>query len=117
MSTRPEAGSPDELVWLRGFEEGRNYVFQIHNEFLNGPYFQVQKEVHGLREENARLREALEAVASYYGKTNLHSCCVDRTCRPIWEYGQVVDHCAFRFGVNRGFNECAGIARAALEKK
>lgn len=62
MSTRPEAGSPDELAWLRGFEEGRNYVFQIHNEFLNGPYFQVQKEVHGLREENTRLREALIAI-------------------------------------------------------
>ena len=38
MSTKPEAGSPDELAWLRGFEEARNH-------FLD---------------ENARLRDALE---------------------------------------------------------
>jgi hypothetical protein len=37
MSTRPDAGSPDELVWLRGFEEARNHFLA----------------------ENKRLREAL----------------------------------------------------------
>lgn len=41
MSTRPEAGSPDELMWLRGFEEARN-------QFLA---------------ENKRLREALKIYA------------------------------------------------------
>lgn len=66
MSTKPEVGSPDELAWLRGFEEGRNHVFQIHNEFLNGPYFQVQKEVHGLREENARMREGLFKIIDQF---------------------------------------------------
>lgn len=38
MSTKPEAGSPDELAWLRGFEEARNHFLA----------------------ENARLREELE---------------------------------------------------------
>lgn len=38
MSTKPEAGSPDELAWLRGFEEARNHFLA----------------------ENARLRDALE---------------------------------------------------------
>jgi len=42
MSTRPEAGSPDELVWLRGFEEARN-------RFLA---------------ENTRLREALRKITN-----------------------------------------------------
>ena len=37
MSTKPEAGSPDELMWLRGYEEARNHFLA----------------------ENARLREAL----------------------------------------------------------
>lgn len=68
-----------------------------------------------LAAENARLREALEGVARYQGMTNLHDCCVDKTCTPIFEDGELVGHCAFGFGVNRGFNECAGIARAALE--
>ena len=40
MSTRPEIGSPDELAWLRGFEEARNHFLA----------------------ENARLREALERI-------------------------------------------------------
>lgn len=33
MSTRPEPGSPDELVWLRGFEEARNH-FLVENKQL-----------------------------------------------------------------------------------
>ncbi len=41
MSTKPEPGSPDELVWLRGFEEARN-------RFLV---------------ENKRLRDALHYIA------------------------------------------------------
>lgn len=40
MSTKPKAGSPDELVWLRGFEEARNHFLV----------------------ENVRLREALKRI-------------------------------------------------------
>lgn len=38
MSTRPEAGSSDELVWLRGFEEARNQFLaenKLFREALN----------------------------------------------------------------------------------
>lgn len=49
MSTRPETGSPDELVWLRGFEDARN-------QFLA---------------ENKRFREALEILAA----ENSGTCC------------------------------------------
>lgn len=33
MSTRPETGSPDELVWLRGFEEARNQFLAENKRF------------------------------------------------------------------------------------
>jgi hypothetical protein len=43
-------------------------VWEIHNEFLNNKYTSTQKETHQLREENARLREALENIMrSNYG--------------------------------------------------
>lgn len=67
-----------------------------------------------LRLENLGLRSALEQISGYYNMTKLHDCCVEKTCTPIFEGGKKVGHCAFGFGVNRGFNECAGIARAAL---
>lgn len=94
------------------------YSCGTHDEFQSECMpCEMAKDFQALKAENARLREALEGVARYQGMTNLHDCCVDKTCTPIFEDGELVGHCAFAFGVNRGFNECAGIARAALEGK
>jgi hypothetical protein len=71
--------------------------------------------VDDLKAENARLREALEEIAKREGMTQLHDCCVDRSCVPVFFDSEKVGHCLFQYGVNRGFNECASDARAALE--
>jgi hypothetical protein len=70
-----------------------------------------------LEAENGRLRQALQEIANREGMTQLHDCCADRSCVPVFFDAEQVAHCLFQFGVNRGFNECASDARAALEGK
>lgn len=106
MSTRPEIGSPDELAWLRGYEEARNH-FLAENERLNRelvevivehPCYKLSKE---LEAENARLREALGEIAiNYVIEGDCNSC----------DFGPSMssehsEECTYR------------IARAALEGK
>lgn len=68
MSTKPEAGSPDELPWLRGFEEARNHFLAKNAEdmkmFLSEHDENVRLHFENvdLKEQNARLREALESL-------------------------------------------------------
>jgi len=76
MSTRPEAGSPEELPWLRGFEEARNHFLEEIKKlevkiaslekdekmFLNEHDENVRLHFENveLKEENTRLREVLK---------------------------------------------------------
>lgn len=96
-----EGYRPDRGSFKSGFFAGVEYkkeeierVWQIHNDFLNGPYTEAQKEVHQLREdvlaehqaavdmfgkydaakdENARLREALEWIATDFEAMSLYA--------------------------------------------
>lgn len=60
------------------------------------------------------MREALKEIHSLKGMTNLGDCCVDKACAPAFQNGKRVGHCQFSYGVNRGFNTCAGEASEAL---
>jgi hypothetical protein len=64
------------------------------------------------REE--KLVDALKNIKGQEGMTNIGSCCVDKSCHPYYSDGEKLSHCAFGFGVNRGFNSCAAEAEQAL---
>jgi hypothetical protein len=83
----------------------------------NESFEKFKSDLERLRVENARLREALELIAKREGMTQLHDCCVDRSCVPVFFDAEKVANCLFQYGVNRGFNECASDARAALREK
>lgn len=93
MSTRPEAGSPDELIWLRGFEEARNYFLK----------------------ENTRLRNALE----FYADTKEKYDCFTRFDEDfVYIDESDIEKIPFKHGDQYGFIPYYGKkARAALEGK
>lgn len=58
---------------------------------------------------------ALKTIAETDGMTQLHSCCVNKTCEPAYDDdGEKVSHCLFQYGVSRGYNENASLAKDAL---
>lgn len=64
------------------------------------------------RAKCAVLVEMLEEISKKEGMTLLHDCCVNNSCREV--PGEA--RCTHQLGVNRGFNECANMARTALAK-
>lgn len=64
----------------------------------------------------SKLREALKNIKGYSGQTNLGRCCVEKSCAPVFENGEKVAYCAFQYGVNRGYESCAGEAAFALQE-
>lgn len=60
------------------------------------------------------LVEALKSIAEKKNMTMLGDCCVEKTCRPAYDRAGQDMGCTHRYGVNRGYAECAGEALAAL---
>lgn len=70
MSTRPEIGSPDELAWLRGYEEARNH-FLAENELLNKDLVRMMKEHSDKTLSNMQYVKHLQKEIEKYEKENV----------------------------------------------
>lgn len=58
--------------------------------------------------------KALRDIAEKDGMTMFAECCVENDCRPEYRDGKQVAACTHQSGVNRGYGECARIAKEAL---
>jgi hypothetical protein len=112
-----------ELTAIRGELEQVKTERDLLNDqgvqrFLHkGPeWLKLEEERDSLQERLAVAVGALTEIADREGMTNLGSCCVDKICQEVWDDGEKIAHCAFSFGVNRGFNTSAADAREALAK-
>lgn len=121
-----EAATPGP--WLLNEDIGSVHAASGESIATAGKYADVPEEFYAnaqliaqAPETQARLERALEValkalkeIADRKGMTNLHDCCVTKSCTPIFDDNTQVGHCAFQFGVNRGFDESAEDAKEAL---
>ena len=67
--------------------------------------------------QGEKMREALQSIESKGGYTLLSDCCVDKTRKPAFDHnGEQVSFCTHRYGVSRGYSECADEARQTLSE-
>jgi len=95
-----------------------NLGAQFCSDWLKDQIREMLTELIASRAKLARvdgLVKALTNIAGYAGQTNFAECCVNKSCTPLYIHDEMMAHCTFQGGVNRGFDTCAEIATKALK--
>jgi len=86
-------------------------------QLIDGDVSWLVTQLKEAREENKRLRAALEEIYAKKNMTLLNDCCVEKTCHELYRHGDLVSACGFQYGVMTGHNAAAELAREALGEK